>query len=61
VSKLKPGQSRRFSIDMAIHSSADEVKIVAKQIMKLQGGRRTFVKQKPEADPRPKEDGPEDN
>ena len=61
VSKLKPGQSRRFSIDIAIQSSADEVKIVAKQIMKLQGGRRTFVKQKPEADPRPKEDGPEDN
>ena len=61
VSKLKPGQSRRFSIDIAIQSSADEVKIVAKRIMKLQGGRRTFVKQKPEADPRPKEDGPEDN
>jgi hypothetical protein len=61
VSKLKPGQSRRFSIDIAIQSSADEVKIVAKQIMKLQGSRRTFVKQKPEADPRPKEDGPEDN
>jgi hypothetical protein len=61
VSKLKPGQSRSFSIDITILSSAGEVNAIAKRIEQIQGSRDTFVRLKPEPDPRPKEDSQEDN
>ncbi len=54
VSKLKPGQARSFSIQVGIQSGKEEVETVAKQIIKLQGNRRTLVQAKPEPNPLPK-------
>ncbi len=54
VSRLKPGQTRSFSIQVGIQSGREEVEAVAKKIIKLQGNRRTLVQTKPEPNPLPK-------
>ena len=54
VSRLKPGQTRSFSIKVGIQSGREEVEAVAKKIIKLQGNRRTLVQTIPEPNPLPK-------
>ncbi|MCE9555115.1 MAG: aldose 1-epimerase family protein [Planctomycetes bacterium] len=48
VPKLKPGETRRFTIDFGIHAGGDEVAKVAKQIDAIQGGRPTHMDREPE-------------
>ena len=47
VPKLKPGESRRFTIDFAIHTGRDEVKRIADRITRIQAGRDTLIDTKP--------------
>lgn len=47
VPRLKPGESRRFTIDFAIHTGRDEVQRVADQITRIQAGRKTQVDAEP--------------
>jgi hypothetical protein len=47
VPKLKPGESRRFTIDFAIHTGPEEVKRTADQIARVQAGRTTQVDAEP--------------
>ena len=47
VPKLKPGESRQFAIDFAIHAGKDNVKRAAEQINRLQAGRKTQVDAEP--------------
>jgi galactose mutarotase-like enzyme len=47
VPKLKPGQSRQFTIDFAIHSDKEAVKRAADEIAKIQAGRQTQVDSEP--------------
>ena len=48
VPKLKPGESRRFGIDVGLHSSTDAVRAVDDRITRIQNGRPTQVDQAPE-------------
>ena len=47
VPKLKPGQTRRFTVDFALHSGRDEVRRAAEQIARIQAGRATQVDPQP--------------
>jgi hypothetical protein len=39
VPKLKPGEARRFSIDVALHTTSAEVVRVEERIARIQNGR----------------------
>ena len=43
VPKLKPGQSRRFAIDVGLHATTEAVQAVDDQIRRIQNGRPTQV------------------
>src|SRR5262249_42970206 len=47
VPKLKPGESRQFSIEFAIHTGKEEVRSMSDEIAKIQAGRKTVVDVKP--------------
>jgi hypothetical protein len=47
VPKLKPGEGRRFTLDCAILSTAEEVSTAAKQIANIQRGRQTRTDAEP--------------
>lgn len=49
VPKLKPGQSRQFALDFSLHTGKAEVEKTAKQILKIQDGRKTQVDTEPAA------------
>jgi hypothetical protein len=48
VPKLKPGEARRFAIDVAVHTTASEVTAADEQIKRIQGGRSTQIDRTPE-------------
>ena len=48
VPKLKPGESRRFAIDVGLHASTDAVRAVDDQIKRIQNGRPTQIDRAPE-------------
>jgi hypothetical protein len=48
VPKLKPGESRRFAIDVGLHTTADAVRAVDDQIKRIQNGRPTQTDPAPE-------------
>jgi hypothetical protein len=52
VPKLKPGETRRFTIDFGIHRGDAEVAAVAKRIEAIQAGRATQVDREPEPAPK---------
>jgi Domain of unknown function (DUF4432) len=43
VPRLKPGETRRFSIDVALHTTASDVTAVEEQIKRIQNGRSTQI------------------
>ena len=43
VPKLKPGQSRRFAIDVGLHETTEAVQAVDDQIRRIQNGRPTQI------------------
>ena len=43
VPKLNPGETRRFAIDVGLHSTTEEVRAVEDQIKRIQNGRPTQV------------------
>lgn len=47
VPRLKPGEGRQFTLDLAILAAAEEVSIAAKQIADIQRGRQTQVDAEP--------------
>jgi hypothetical protein len=48
VPTLKPGETRRFSIDVGLHTTADGVRTVDDRIKQIQNGRATQVDHAPE-------------
>ena len=48
VPKLKAGESRRFGIDVALHTTADAVRAVDDRIKRIQNGRTTQIERAPE-------------
>jgi hypothetical protein len=48
VPKLKPGETRRFAIDIALHTSTEAVRAVSDQIQRIQNGRPTQIDRAPE-------------
>lgn len=48
VPKLKPGETRRFSIEVGLHANASEVADVQARITRIQKGRAVQVDQAPE-------------
>ncbi len=48
VPKLKPGETRRFAIDVGLHSTTEAVRAVEDQIKRVQNGRPTQVDTAPE-------------
>jgi hypothetical protein len=48
VPKLKPGETRRFAIDVALHTTTEAVRAVSDQIQRIQNGRSTQVDRAPE-------------
>lgn len=48
VPKLKPGQTRRFAIDVGLHTTTEAVRAVDDQIRRIQNGRPTQVDRAPE-------------
>ena len=48
LSRLKPGQSRRFCLEFGLHTSADEVRAVAEEIKSMQGTTHIQMVSKPE-------------
>ncbi len=47
VPKLKPGESRRFSIEFGIHEGRDEVRQIVARVARVQGDRKTEVGKNP--------------
>lgn len=47
VPRLRPGESRSFHLDFAIHQGPDEVREVAQRIAHVQAGRKTLIRPKP--------------
>jgi len=43
VPKLKPGQTREFTIDFAIHEGSEKVKHAVDEVARIQAGRKTHV------------------
>jgi hypothetical protein len=48
VPKLKPGETRRFAIDVGLHRTADAVRALDDQITRIQNGRPTQTDPAPE-------------
>jgi hypothetical protein len=48
VPKLKPGETRRFAIDIGLHASAGEVRATDDRIKRIQDGRPTQIDRAPE-------------
>jgi hypothetical protein len=48
VPKLKPGETRRFAIDVGVHTSAAAITAVGEQIRRIQSGRSTQIDRVPE-------------
>jgi hypothetical protein len=48
VPKLQPGQTRRFAIDVALHTTSEAVRAVDDQIRHIQNGRPTQIDRVPE-------------
>jgi hypothetical protein len=48
VPKLKPGESRRFAIDVGLHTTTEAVRAVSDQIERIQIGRPTQIDRSPE-------------
>jgi hypothetical protein len=48
VPKLKPGETRRFAIDVALHTTTEAVRAVSDQIQRIQNGRPTQIDRAPE-------------
>jgi hypothetical protein len=48
VPKLKPGEARRFAIDVTLHTTTEAVRAVSDQIQRIQNGRPTQVDRAPE-------------
>jgi hypothetical protein len=48
VPKLKPGESRRFAIDVGLHTTTEAVRAVSDQIERIQSGRPTQIDRAPE-------------
>ena len=48
VPKLKPGETRRFTIDVGVHTTAAAVSAAADQISRIQAGRPIQLDRKPE-------------
>jgi hypothetical protein len=48
VPKLKPGETRRFAIDVGLHRTADAVSAVENEIAGIQNGRPTQIDRTPE-------------
>jgi hypothetical protein len=48
VPKLKPGETRRFAIDLGLHVTASDVTAVEEQIRRIQNGRPTQIDRAPE-------------
>jgi hypothetical protein len=48
VPKLKPGQTRRFAIDVGLHATTEAVRAVDDQIKRIQNGRPTQIDRAPE-------------
>ena len=46
--KLKPGEVRRFSIDVGLHTTSADVARVAERITKIQNGRPVQIDRVPE-------------
>jgi Domain of unknown function (DUF4432) len=49
VPKLKPGETRRFAIDVGVHATAAGVTAADEQIKRIQNGRRTQIDRAPES------------
>jgi hypothetical protein len=48
VPKLKPGETRRFAIDVGLHATSEAVMAVDDQIRRIQNGRPTQIDRAPE-------------
>ncbi len=48
VPKLKPGESRRFAIDVGLHTTTEAVRAVSDQIERIRNGRPTQIDRAPE-------------
>jgi hypothetical protein len=48
VPKLKPGEMRRFAIDVGLHTTSDAVRAVDDEIKRIQNGRPTQIDRAPE-------------
>jgi hypothetical protein len=48
VPKLKPGETRRFAIDIGLHAAADAVREADDRITRIQNGRPTQIDRAPE-------------
>jgi hypothetical protein len=48
VSKLKPSETRRFAIDVGLHTTAEAVRAVDDRIRRIQNGRPTQIDRAPE-------------
>ena len=48
VPKLKPGETRRFAIDIGLHATTDAVRMVEDRITRIQDGRPTQIDRAPE-------------
>jgi hypothetical protein len=48
VPRLKPGETRRFSIDIGLHASAADVSAVEQRIVRIQNGRSPEIDRAPE-------------
>ena len=48
VPKLKPGETRRFAIDIGLHATADAVRTAEDLIARIQDGRPTQIDRAPE-------------
>ena len=51
VPKLKPGETRRFAIDIGLHATAEAVRTVEDQITRIQDGRPRRLIARRNADP----------
>jgi hypothetical protein len=48
VPKLKPGETRHFAIDVALHTTTEAVREVSDQVQRIQNGRPTQIDRAPE-------------
>ena len=48
VPKLKPGETRQFAIDVALHVTMEAVRLADEQVMRIQNGRPTQIDRAPE-------------